>query len=48
MPELHPEELHVLGRILQRRGGGRGPVGGGRPGAAGGQCGVVEAGVPVL
>lgn len=46
--ELHPEELGVLGRILQRCGGGRRPVGGGRPGVAGGQCGALEAGLSVL
>lgn len=46
--KLHPEELGVLGRVLQRRGGGRGPVGGGRPGVAGGRRGAVEAVLPVL
>lgn len=45
--KLHPEELGVVGRLLQRCGGGRGPVRGGLPGSAGGQRRAVEAGLPV-
>lgn len=48
LSQLRSEELRLLGRLFQRCRRGRGPVGGGRPGVAGGRRRAVEASVPVL